>query len=84
MTRDEMITAIDGEIDRLERVRTLIQQSNSDRFALNGKLVQGFAAQAAARSAGGEKGKRTLSPEARKRIALAQKRRWAKQKAGRA
>ena len=67
MTREEILAAIDEEIQRLEKVRTLLQGSSSSKFL-------------------GSKGismphkKRYLSPEARKRIADAQKRRWAKQK----
>lgn len=76
MTREEMIAAIDGEITRLERVRELLRQSNSSRFTAPG---DGRAAAV--------KGTRVLSEDARRRIALAQKRRWAKQrkeKSGRA
>ncbi len=83
MTREEMAAAIDGEIDRLERVRALLQHSHSEKFALNGKLVRSATAPSARaeKPPAGERPKRVLSPEARKRIALAQKRRWAKQKA---
>ena len=83
MTRQEMVGALDEEIGRLERVRTLLQQSNSEKFALNGKLVRSATGRSAKaeKTPAGEKPKRALSPEARKRIALAQKRRWAKQKA---
>ena len=84
MTREEMVGAIDEEIDRLERVRALLHDSRSDKFAIDGRLMRNAVAQkanAARSSAAGEKPKRVLSPEARKRIAMAQKRRWAKQKA---
>jgi hypothetical protein len=65
MTREEIVVAIDEEISRLEKVRALLQGSG------NNKLFAGVS---------GVRKKRHLSPEARKRIADAQKRRWAKQK----
>ena len=66
MTREEILAAIDGEITRLQQVQTLLRDSTSDSFTpLND-------------SASGERKKRILSPDARSRIAQAQKRRWAK------
>ncbi len=70
MTREEMIAAVDGEISRLSQIHALLSQSNTGRFSVA----------AAAAPASAVKGKRTMSPEARKRIAQAQKKRWAKQK----
>ena len=67
MTRDEIVVAIDEEISRLEKVRALLQGSGSSKFLTAGNFS-------------GVRKKRNLSPEARKRIADAQKRRWAKQK----
>jgi hypothetical protein len=69
MTREEMIAAIDGEISRLGQIKTLLEKSHSERFT----------APDAAPAASNGKPKRVMSPEARRRIALAQKRRWAKQ-----
>ncbi|MBX6358484.1 hypothetical protein [Pseudacidobacterium ailaaui] len=66
MSRDEIIAAIDEEISRLEKVRALLEGSGSSRF-LTGALTTG-------------RKKRHLSADARRRIAEAQKRRWAKQK----
>ncbi len=66
MSREEIIAAIDEEISRLEKVRALLEGAGSTRIF-------------AGAFAGGRK-KRHLSPEARRRIAEAQKRRWAKQK----
>ena len=71
MTRDDIIAAIDEEISRLEKVKELLASSSSGKFS--GALAR--------KTASGPK-KRNLSPEARARIAAAQKRRWAKQKAG--
>jgi hypothetical protein len=66
MTREEIVAAIDEEISRLEKVRDLLRNSG-------GSKLSGINPQAPAK-------KRYLSPEARQRIAAAQKRRWAKQK----
>lgn len=70
MTREDIIAAIDEEISRLEKVKELLQSSSSGR--LSGAIAR--------KTTGTQK--RNLSPEARARIAAAQKRRWAKQKAG--
>jgi len=67
MTREEIVVAIDEEISRLEKVRALLQGSGSSKLFTSGSLS-------------GVRKKRHLSAEARKRIADAQKRRWAKQK----
>ena len=68
MNREQMIAAIDDEISRLEQVRRLLQNANST------KLLR-------TRTAGRPAKKRVLSADARQRIAAAQKRRWAAQKA---
>ncbi|HEX3437871.1 MAG TPA: hypothetical protein VHT24_13965 [Pseudacidobacterium sp.] len=66
MSREEIIAAINEEISRLEKVRALLHGSGSS------KIITG--------NISGTGKKRHLSAEARKRIADAQKRRWAKQK----
>jgi len=66
MSREQILAAIDEEISKLQQVRKLLQGSG-------GKLSAGL-------SGGKPRAKRVLSPEARQRIAAAQKRRWAKQK----
>jgi hypothetical protein len=65
MSREQILAAIDEEIGKLQQVRRLLQSSG-------GKLASGFS--------GKPRAQRVLSPEARQRIAAAQKRRWAKQK----
>lgn len=70
MTREDIVAAIDEEISRLEKVRELLQAAGSGRVP-----------SIAARKSAPATKKRNLSPEARARIAAAQKRRWAKQKA---
>ena len=65
MSRQQIIAAIDEEIGRLHKVRTLLQSSS-------GNLSTGPSAKT--------RKERVLTPDARQRISAAQKRRWAKQK----
>jgi hypothetical protein len=69
----EILTALDAEIARLQHARSLI--------AASGKPKQRGRPPESAPSAISAPKKRKLSPEARKKIAAAQKKRWAKQKA---
>ena len=69
MSREQILKAIDDEISKLQQARKLLQSSGGS------KLVSGLPSNGRKTRA-----KRTLSPEARARIAAAQKRRWAKQK----
>jgi hypothetical protein len=67
MNREQIIAALDDEIGKLNQVRKLLKTASGHRLLSNtssAKLAR----------------KRVLSPEARQRIAAAQKRRWAKQK----
>jgi hypothetical protein len=64
-----MIVALDQEIQRLETARTLIH--NSRDVAADITMRNGHAQPAA---------RRHISPEGRRRIIDAQRRRWAKQK----
>lgn len=68
MSHEQILSAIDQEISKLQQARKLLQSSGGS------KLVSGLSDGRKRRA------KRTLSPEARARIAAAQKRRWAKQK----
>jgi secreted Zn-dependent insulinase-like peptidase len=72
MTIDSILSQLDSEIARLTQVRSLLANSakTSSKFAV-GKIKT----QAKRRK------KRVLSAEARKRIADAQRKRWAAQKA---
>ena len=72
MTRSEMIAAIDDEIKRLEKVRTLLR----DKKDLAPRYERALTSDA--RPA--KRAKRKMSAEGRRRIIEAQKRRWAKQK----
>ncbi|MBB6144705.1 hypothetical protein HNQ77_002661 [Silvibacterium bohemicum] len=73
MQTTEILAAIDEEIARLQQARNLI--GGSSRSSELTKLGHGTGNGLAA-----AKKKRTLSPEARKRIADAQKKRWAAEK----
>ena len=76
MTIDSIIAQIDAEIARLTQARTLLSSAGRVNFAGGVKLD----------GASGKRGrkKRFLSPEARKRIADAQRKRWAAQRAKKA
>jgi hypothetical protein len=68
MSREELVAAVSEEISRLEKVRALLQGGGASRVPTS--------------SFGNRpRKKRVLSADARARIAAAQKRRWAKQKA---
>lgn len=75
MAMESILAQIDAEIARLTHIRSLLT-SGSDVTA---KLRGSKATKAPAKAKG--KVRRLLSPEARKRIADAQRRRWAAQKA---
>lgn len=64
-----VIELIDAEIAKLQQVRSLLSKTTG---------ADGLVAKAA--SAPKKRAKRNLSPEARKRIADAQRKRWAAQK----
>jgi hypothetical protein len=74
VTTQAIIAALDAEIARLQRARSLIAQLTpveNDPRAAN-RISPSQPAK-----------RRVLSPEARQRIAAAQRRRWAKHKSGR-
>ena len=75
MAIDSILTQIDAEIARLKQVRSLL--TGLGTIAVD--VVKPAAKKTAAKTA--KKKKRVLSPEARKRIADAQRKRWAAQKA---
>lgn len=70
---DSILAEIDAEIARLTEARALLANMGSVASAAG----KGKAAKKAARKTGK---KRVLSPEARKRIADAQRKRWAAQR----
>lgn len=67
MSTTAILAAIDEEIARLQQVKKLLGGGSVGNGLLKAKLGSGLAARK----------KRVLSPEARKRIADAQKKRWA-------
>ncbi len=82
MEVSRIISEIDAQIAKLQQARALLQGSTAaepQKKAGRGRPRKNPLAAAAAKPAA-TKGKRTLSPEARKRIADAQKRRWAERR----
>ena len=69
---EEILAHIDREIAQLERARALLAGGSDSRNNLG--------AAPASRTGAKRKKKRNLTPEGRKRIAEAVKRRWAEQK----
>lgn len=79
MANKDVIAAIDREISRLQQARTILAGEDEETPRGRGPAKQVVAKKKVGRPAGT---KRVLSPEARKRIADAQKKRWAAQKSG--
>ncbi len=75
MNRADILEALDEEIAKLTQARQLIQGSNGFGPALAKFVAEGSGRVQSA-------GRRNMSPEGRKRIAEAQRLRWAKYKAG--
>lgn len=74
MSTDSILIQIDNEIARLKEVRALLANA--------GKVASSLTDRKGKKAADGKAKKtRVLSPEARKRIADAQRRRWAAQRA---
>jgi hypothetical protein len=75
MTIELILAQIDAEIARLTQVRSLL--ADSGKVAPKAAAIERKTKKAPAKT----RKKRVLSPEARKRIADAQRNRWAAQKA---
>jgi hypothetical protein len=73
MAIDSILAQIDAEIARLKQVRSLLAGSEVTLSTFTERKSKKAPAKAAKKS-------RVLSPEARKRIADAQRKRWAAQK----
>jgi len=73
MSIESILAEIDAEISRLSQVRTLLAGTRSTSAPSS--------ANKSTRGPAKRRKKRVLSPEARKRIAEAQRKRWAAQKA---
>jgi hypothetical protein len=76
MPIEAIIEAIDLEISRLQSVKSLLSETSTTKHKVGrpAKVVTGIAAVTSS------KPRRILSPEARKKIADAQRLRWKKQK----
>lgn len=74
MTIDSILAQIDAEIARLTQARSLLSSAGKVSLSAAGAKLDGARAPKARK-------KRVLSPEARKRIADAQRKRWAAQRA---
>jgi hypothetical protein len=72
LNSQEILEQIEQEISRLQQVKALLQGSNGHKATAGAHINSSAATQ------GSTKVKRVLSPEARKKIAAAQRRRWAK------
>jgi hypothetical protein len=86
MATDSILSLIDDEIARLKQVRSLLATTGKATERLTkkaAKAVRGVKAVRVVKAAPATKAKkrRVLSPEARQRIADAQRKRWAAQKA---
>jgi hypothetical protein len=75
MAIDSIVSLIDAEIARLTQVRSLLANAGKVPTIVTATKTKNAPAKAKTRK------KRVLSPEARKRIADAQRKRWAAQKA---
>jgi hypothetical protein len=75
MAIESIVALIDEEIAKLTQIRTLLATTGKATY----KVADAKAKKAPAKAKG--KKRRVLSPEARKRIADAQRKRWAAQKA---
>ncbi len=73
----EMITQIDAQISKLQKARELLGSSAAPAKRGPGRPKS---IQAAAPSSQGRRKKREITPEGRKRIADAMKRRWAERR----
>ena len=73
MAIDSILSQIDAEIARLTQVRKLLAGSGASAITTTTRKAKSAPAKSSRKA-------RVLSPEARKRIADAQRRRWAAQK----
>jgi hypothetical protein len=86
MANESILSLIEAEIAKLQRVRALLANTGKAAAKAN-KIVERTSkkavssAKSQAKTKAKVKKQRVLSPEARKRIADAQRKRWAAQKA---
>lgn len=76
-----ILAEIDAQIAKLQQARALLSgDAPTRRGPGRPKAAASGASAPAAKKAGKKRGRRVLSPEARKRIADAQKKRWAERR----
>lgn len=84
MEVSRIIAEIDAQIEKLQQARTLLQGADSDAQTAEkprrGRPRKDASDSSSTPKKSAGKAKRNLSPEARKRIADAQKRRWAERR----
>jgi len=81
MTIESILAQIDAEIAKLTQVRSLLADTGKVAAKVTERLNKKAVKAAPAAKAGKTKKRRKLSAEARKRIAEAQRKRWAALKA---
>jgi hypothetical protein len=81
MAIDSILAQIDSEIAKLTQVRSLLAHTGKVAAKVIERTTRKASAKAPASAKVHIRKKRVLSPEARKRIADAQRKRWAAQKA---
>lgn len=80
MDLNRLVSEIDSEISRLQQARALLTGAPSTHTSSRPKAAAKKAAPATAKAGKTRKRKRRLSPEGRKRIADAMRKRWAERK----
>ncbi len=81
MTRAEILVEIEAEIARLIEVRRIMVESARAQRKIHAVTKKTVAAATKKSPPKAVRKKHNLSPEGRRRIALGQKRRWARQRA---
>ena len=81
MVIDSILAQIDAEIAKLTQVRSLLANTGNIAATITERLTKKAAKVAKPAKVAKTKKRRVLSPEARQRIADAQRKRWAAQKA---
>jgi hypothetical protein len=80
MADQTILSLIDAEIARLKQVRALLANTGKVTAKLTARGLKKIAAEPKVKGKAKAKKTRVLSPEARNRIADAQRKRWAAQK----
>jgi hypothetical protein len=81
MANNSILSLIDAEIAKLTQVRSLLATTGKAADKVTKHLAKAAKAEKAVKKVKKTKKRRVLSPEARERIAAAQRQRWAARKA---